>query len=142
MDEILVAFDKEQESLNFLTFLNKKYSNIKFTIENQINYSITFLDVFIWSVNNQNLTLQIYHKWAYTRLLLNFKSSTPFSYKISLIKCLTDRSFKICNFWNSFHNGTESIKSNLIKNAYPPFFIEWIIFQTSFSTFKMVWMFF
>ena len=47
MDEILVAFDKEQESLNFLTFLNKKYSNIKFTIENQINYSITFLDVFI-----------------------------------------------------------------------------------------------
>ena len=41
---------------------------------------------------------------------------TSFSYKISLIKCLIDRLFKICNNWNSFHNDIENIKSNLIKN--------------------------
>ena len=35
--------------------------------------------------------------------------------------------FKICNNWNSFHNDIESIKSNLIKNAYPPFFIDKVI---------------
>ena len=35
-----------------------------------------------------------------------------------------DRSFKICNNWNSFHNDTENIKCNLIKNAYPPFLID------------------
>ena len=56
--------------------------------------------------------------------MLNFKSLTLFSYKISLIKCLIDRSFKICNSWNSFHNNKENIKSNLIKNAYPPFLID------------------
>ena len=28
---------------------------------------------------------------------------------------------------NSFHNDTESIKSNLIKNAYPPFLIDKVI---------------
>ena len=54
---------------------------------------------------------------------MNFKSFTSFSYKIRLIKCLIDKSFKICNNWNSFHNDIENIKSNLIKNAYPPFFI-------------------
>ena len=64
---------------------------------------------------------------TYTGLLLNFKSFTSFSYKISLIKCLIDRSFKICNNWNSFHNDIESIKSNLIKNAYPPFLINNVI---------------
>ena len=32
--------------------------------------------------------------------------------------------FKICNNWNSFHNDIESIKSNLIKNAYPRFLID------------------
>ena len=64
---------------------------------------------------------------TYTGLLLNFKSFTSFSYKISLIKCLIDRSFKICNNWNSFHNDIESIKSNLIKNAYPPFLINKVI---------------
>ena len=33
-------------------------------------------------------------------------------------------SLKICNNWNSFHNDIENIKSNLIKNAYPPFLID------------------
>ena len=124
VDDILVAFDNEQDSLHFLIFLNNRHPNVKFTIEKQINHSIAFLDVFISNINNQNFTIQTYHKWAYNGLLLNFKKFTLFSCKISLIKCLIDRSFKICNNWNSFHNDIENIKSNLIKNAYSPFFID------------------
>ena len=104
-----------------------KFSNTKFTIEKQINHSIAFLDVFIPGIDNQNLTLQPYHKSTYTALFLNFRSFTSFSCKISLIKCLIDRSFKICNNWNSFHNDIENIKSNLIKSAYPSFLIDKII---------------
>ena len=37
---------------------------------------------------------------------------------------MIDRSLKICNNWNSFHKEIESIKSNLIKNPYPPFLID------------------
>ena len=54
-------------------------------------------------------------------------SFTSFSLKISLIKCLIDRSFKIYNNCNSFHNDIENIKSNVIKNAYPPFLIDKVI---------------
>ena len=57
VDDILAAFDKEQDSLNFLNFLNKRHPNIRFMIEKQINHSIAFLDVFISGINNQNLTL-------------------------------------------------------------------------------------
>ena len=64
---------------------------------------------------------------TYTGLLLYIKSFTSFSYKISLIKCLIGRSFKICNNWNSFHNDIENIKSSLIKNAYPPFLIDKVL---------------
>ena len=123
VDDILAAFYKEQDPLNFLNFLNKRHPNIKFTIEKQINHSIAFLYVLISGIINQNLTLQTYHKSTYTGLLLNFKSFTSFSYKISLIKCLIDRSFN----WNSFHNDIENIKSNLLKNAYPPFLIDKVI---------------
>ena len=35
--------------------------------------------------------------------------------------------FKICNNWTSFHNDVENIKSNFIKNAYPPFLIDKVI---------------
>ena len=56
IDDILAAFDNEQDSLSFLDFLNNRHPNIKFMIEKQMNHSITFLDVFIsgiwyvWSV--------------------------------------------------------------------------------------------
>ena len=38
-----------------------------------------------------------------------------------------DRSFKICNNWIPFHNGVENIKSNVIKNAYPPVLVDKVI---------------
>ena len=126
VDDIVAAFDNEQDSLNFLSFLNNRHPNITFTTKNKW-LSITFLDAFISGINNQNIILQTYHKSTYTEPLLNFKSFTSFSYKISLIKCLIDRSFKICHNWNSFHNDIQNIKSNLIKNAYPPFLIDKVV---------------
>ena len=33
VDDILATFDNEQDSLNFLDFLNKRHPNIKFMIE-------------------------------------------------------------------------------------------------------------
>ena len=53
VDDILDAFDKEQDSLHFLNILNKRHPSIKFTVEKQINHSIAFLDVFISGINNQ-----------------------------------------------------------------------------------------
>ena len=88
VDDILADFDNEQDSL---IFLNNRHPNIKFTLEEQNNHSIAFLDVFISGINNQNLTLPTYHKLTYTGLFLNFKSFTSFSYKISLTKCLIGR---------------------------------------------------
>ena len=72
VDEVLAAIDNEQDLLNFLNVLNNRHPNIKFTIEKQINHSIAFLDVFISGTNNQNLTLQTYHRSNYTGLLLSF----------------------------------------------------------------------
>ena len=74
VDDILAAFDNEQDSLIFLNFLNNRHPNTKFTIEKQINHSIAFLDRFISGINSQNLTLQANHILTYTGLLLNFES--------------------------------------------------------------------
>ena len=74
VDDILAVFEKEQDSLNFLKFVNNKHPNIKFASEKQVNHSIAFLDIFISGINNQNLTLLTYHKLTYTGLLLNFRS--------------------------------------------------------------------
>ena len=68
-------------------------------MEKQVNHSVTFRDVFISGIDNQNLTLQTCDKSTYTGLLLNIKSFTSFSCKISLIKCLIDGSFKYCTIY-------------------------------------------
>ena len=47
VDDILAAFDKEHDSLNFSFFKNNSHPNVKFMVENQINHCIAFLDVFI-----------------------------------------------------------------------------------------------
>ena len=57
VDDILAAFEKEQDSLMFLNFLNNNHPKIYHR--------------------------KTYHKSTYAELLLNFKSFTSFSYKIS-----------------------------------------------------------
>ena len=52
VDDILAAFENEQDSLNFFNFSNNGHLNIKLTIEKQSNHSIGFLDVFIAGINN------------------------------------------------------------------------------------------
>ena len=100
-------------SLNLLSVLNKKHPNIKFTIEKQVNHSIAFLHY-----SFQVWIIKISHFKHITSRFVNFKSFTLFSHRITSIQCLVDRSFKICNNWNTFHNGIKNIKSNLIKNAF------------------------
>ena len=71
-------------------------------IEKQVSHYITFLDVFISGIHNLILIFQTYHKSIYAGLLLNSKSFKSFSYKISLIKCLVDRSFKFVTIGTLF----------------------------------------
>ena len=80
----------------------------------KVNHSIAFLVVLISGIDYHNLAPQTNHKSTYMRLLLNFKSLTSFSYKISIIKCLLHRSFKIFDNWNSFYNDIKNNNSNLI----------------------------
>ena len=44
VNDIVAAFDNEQNSLSFLNLVNNRYPNIKFTIEKQVNHSIAFVD--------------------------------------------------------------------------------------------------
>ena len=53
--DILAGFNKKQDSLIVLSFLNKVPPNTKFTIE--IDHSIASLNVLISDIDNQNPTL-------------------------------------------------------------------------------------
>ena len=71
-----------------------------------------------------------YHKSTYSGLQLYFNSFTSCFYKISLIKCLIDCTYKINNTWANFHDYITKIKENLKHNSFPPFLIDKILIDT------------
>ena len=81
------------------------------------------ISVFIDNRSNI-LNTTTYHKSTNSGLLLNFDSFTSRFYKISLVKCLIDRAYKINNTWTSFHNDVAKIKETLKRNSFPPFLID------------------
>ena len=75
-----------------------------------------------------NFLYQFYHKPTYTLgLLTNYFSFIPNSYKISLIRTLVDRTFKINNTWNYFDKDLTKLSATFCKNMFPPKLIDMII---------------
>ena len=118
-----MVFNSHDQAKRFFSYLNSRQHNVKFTIETEANKVIPVLDVLIDNRNNI-LNTTAYHKSTYSGLLLNFDSFTSRFYKISLIKCLIDRAYKINNTWTSFDNDVTKIKETLKHNSFPTFSID------------------
>ena len=111
--------------MTFHTYLNTKHKNIKFTYEKQIENKLPFLDILI--SNNENLQTSVFHKKAYTGLLLNYFTFVLDSYKYGLIKILIDRMYRINITWTSFDIDLKNLKQVLLKNQYPLTMIDNVI---------------
>ena len=123
MSMIVFQFLKAKE---FFNYFNTRHTNIKFTMETEVNKIIPFLDVLI--DNSQNiLKTSTYHESTYSSLLLNYTRFTSRFYKMGLIKCLNSRTYRINNTWPGFHDNVSKIKDVLKKNSYPPFILDKII---------------
>ena len=96
VDDIFCLIKCETDAKRFLTFLNRRHSNIKFTIEKEKINQLPFLDILNDSSSNKLVT-SVYRKPTYTRLLTNYNTFTYPNYKKGLIKTLIDRTFCINN---------------------------------------------
>ena len=117
VDDIFAVFEDEIAANSFFEYINGKHPNIKFTKENSKNGSLPFLDILINNLEVFERT--VYHKTTYTGLLLNFKSFTPFQYKVRLIQTLLDRTYKICSSKKIFHNECKQLINTFVRNLYP-----------------------
>ena len=114
VDNIFSVFNNSFEAKEFFNYINTRHPNINFTMETEVNKIIPFLAALI-DYSQNILKTSTYHKFTYSRLLLNDTSFTSRFYKTGLIKCLIDRAYKIDNTWPSFHDDVPKIK---IKKFY------------------------
>jgi predicted GIY-YIG superfamily endonuclease len=118
VDDIFAVFNNSNDASLFLTYLNTKHPNIKFTYEPENNNKLSFLDVCI-DKSEQNIITRIYRKDTFSGVLTNYLSFTSMKYKIGLIRCLIDRVFKINSTWLGFHKDLKHLFWILKRNCYP-----------------------
>ena len=119
VDDILCVFNTAGQAQKFLDYLNTKHPNIKFTSEGEKDGVMAFLDVFISRDLEGNPMTTTYRKPTNTGLLTNFSSFTSFSYKLGLIKTLTDRAHKINSDATKLANDLKFIGKVLQRNLFP-----------------------
>ena len=123
VDDIFFRFNKLEHARFFLEFINKKHKNMKFSIETEINGSLSFLDVKIFRENNKFVT-SVYRKETFSGVYTNFISFIPLEYKFGLVHTLLNRCFNLSSDFLKFHHEVDKLKKILSKNAYPQKFID------------------
>ena len=104
--------------LEFLSFLNGRHGNIQFTMEEETDGSIPFLDVLV--KNEGSLSTSVYRKPTHTERYLHFSSHHHPRVKAGITLCLRDRAEKICGAGSSvLQVEKEHLKGVLQANGYP-----------------------
>ena len=92
---MIYLFNSPGHLKRFHSYLNSYYLNISFTIENEKDNRMSFLDVNI--IREQGgFTTSVYRKPTFSRIYTHFDSFLPSSYKIGLLHALLYRCFRIC----------------------------------------------
>ena len=127
VDDTMLIFSERDEMLEFHTWLNSQHPSIKFTMEEEVDNQLPFLDVLITRLALDNITTSIYWKPTFSGLYMKWDSFLPKSYKKGLVNCLVFRAWKICSSFELFHKEMEYLKSILAANGYPGNFVDSVI---------------
>ena len=129
VDDTLVAFENKNDAITFLGYLNSLHSNLKFTMEEDTDDSIPFLDLLIIrDIKHDNIIeTTVYRKPTHSGVFTNYISFIPHYFKAALVKTLVTRAYRLCSNWHLFHSEIRKIKALLMNNGYNKTFVENII---------------
>ncbi|CAM4855531.1 unnamed protein product [Rotaria socialis] len=120
VDDVFCIFHNSQKISKFLISINKWHKNIKFTLQNEEDDEIAFLDVLIIrDKTNNKYTTTLYKKPTNTNLYMLYESNQSRQYKIGLIRTLVIRILLICSTISHQETELNTLKTTLIHNGYP-----------------------
>nr|WBB44924.1 reverse transcriptase [Chrysogorgia stellata] len=117
VDDTFTLFNNKETALSFLHILNTLHPSLKFTHEFEKNNKLAFLDVLVHKEDNCFLT-SIYRKSTFTGLYTRFDSFSSTKQKISLVKCLIDRTRKLSSD-KFLEQDLCELKMIFLANGYP-----------------------
>ena len=102
---------------NFFHHVNNLHQNIKFTMEEESNGELAFLDSLLKRNNGENSVL-VYRKPTYTDQYLHYSSHHQTSCRESVVSSLLNKAYSIISNKDDLHKENARIKQVLRENGY------------------------
>ena len=118
VDDCFILFRNAEHIPKFQAYLNSKHENIKFTVEQEHEGTLPFLDVFLTRKDN-TISTSVYRKPTFTGLGINYLSFIPENFKINAIKTLLYRCYHLSSDWVSVHKEIEFLVDFFKNNKFP-----------------------
>ena len=123
VDDVFLMFESSSQVKKFLQYMNSRHANIRFTVEEEDNDTLSFLDIAITRTEGK-LSTSIHRKKTFSGVYVNYNSFLPRDYKRGLISTLLHRAYTICSDYNRLHQEIEKLKTIWQKNSFPLSFID------------------
>ena len=114
---------KKEAVDRFLKHLNNIRDSIRFTMEEEKDNSLPFLDTLLMRRDDGTIDITVYRKPTHTDTYLDFWSHHPFHIKRGLITCLQHRIDSITSREEYQKLETNRLRRVLRKNGYPTQFV-------------------
>ena len=101
VDKIFVLFEKPEQILRFVNYMNKRHNNITFSFQTEKDNSFFFLDVKI--CREKRKFTRVFRKDTFSGVYTNFISFVALEHKFGLVYTLLHRSFTIVSDFSKFH---------------------------------------
>lgn len=98
--------------------MNSVEPSIQFTVEQEENGCLPFLDVLLRRTDN-GLAFSVHRKATHTGQYLNFASCHPVGHKTSVVSSLVTRAKRICTGEEQLERELKKIRQELSQNGYP-----------------------
>ena len=117
VDSTFRVFVSEPGAGKFFSHLNSMHPTLRFTLEEENNSTVPFLDALVRKGTSTFLTT-VFRKPTFTGLYIRWDSFCPKKQKINLIKTLTHWALIICSE-SKLDNEVEFITGTLCYNGFP-----------------------
>ena len=120
VDDSFILFRQRSHAALFLDYLNKQHPKLKFTMEEESENSLPFLDVLVSKHGNKFQT-SVFRKKTFTGLGSSFFSCCDRIFKINAVKTLLSRCYKVCSSWNAIDLEINFLRKFFNDNGFPAF---------------------
>ncbi|BHF73795.1 hypothetical protein SprV_0401687800 [Sparganum proliferum] len=122
VDDTFVVIDRDQ-LLTFKERLNAVFPDIQFTMEEEENNQLAFLDVLVCRKDCGGLKIKVFRKATNTMQVLNFNSNHPISHKRSCVRTLYRRVETHCSEPEDKIAELQYLRRVFKANGYPRNFV-------------------